>query len=316
MSANVIFYDAIETQGIFANVGIFILRALESDGGTEAEPIFPQRIVPREKSGNDGGTGATREAGKSSGGGGGKAEKIHEGAFIERSVLVRENADCAAFVQDAQNGAGGIIFFYGPISGKATIAIHERVHAGIFDGAREKRQRIAVQSLGERRELPGAHVTGEKENSFGASASGFEIFKAVDYDETPDIIASEAGKVRELGGHPSEIADHAANYFFSPRIIKVRERKLQIHGTGAPQRRARPEENPCNTVSDAARDGTRKHTQELQHRPRPRVLEPFTHRAPFCHRRRTRASGATAGVRSAAAFAKLPVRWKRSGRSA
>src|SRR5690242_7672027 len=139
MSVNVIFYDAIETQGVFANVGFFILRALESDGRTEAEPIFPQRIVPGEESGNDSGTGATRDAGKSRGGGGGDAEKIHEDAFIERCVLVGKNTDRAAVVQDAQNGAGGIIFFDGPIPGKATIAIDERVHAGIFDGAREKR---------------------------------------------------------------------------------------------------------------------------------------------------------------------------------
>src|SRR5690348_10264853 len=180
MSANVIFYDAIETQRVFADVGIFILRTLESDGGTEAEPIFPRRIVPGEKSGNDSGTSASRDAGKSRGGGGGDAEKIHEDAFIERSVLVGKNADCAALVQDAQNGAGGIIFFDGLIAGKATIAIDERVHAGIFDGAREKRQRIAVQSLGERRELPGAHVTGEKENSFGAIASGLEILHTLD----------------------------------------------------------------------------------------------------------------------------------------
>src|SRR6202030_393787 len=90
------------------------------------------------------------------------AKERHEDTFVERCVRVGQYADRAAFAKHFQNSARGAIFFDGTIPGKTAIAVDERVHSCIGDGAHQEMKRVAVESVREWRKFPGAHVAGEE----------------------------------------------------------------------------------------------------------------------------------------------------------
>ena len=72
-------------------------------------------------------------------------------------------------------------------------------------------KRIAVERVSKGSQLPGAHVSGEKEYAFAAAAGGVEVLKAVEDHYALDILARVFWKLRKLPNHPADLANHSAN---------------------------------------------------------------------------------------------------------
>src|ERR1700735_5603811 len=122
-------------------------------------------------------------------------------------------------------------------------------------------ERVAIRGVCERSECPGAHVAGKEEHALAATASGFEIFGAVDDDDARDVLTRIFRELRKFGGHPAYLTNHAANDLISRGFAQFGKCELQIEHGRAAQRAAKRVCDPRETRSDKPSERPRQKSQ-------------------------------------------------------
>src|SRR5271154_2541069 len=207
----------------------------------------------------------------------GRAEEIHEDAFLQHGVLIGENSYRALVFEDFQHGARGFILENGLIAGKAAVTVDQSIEARIVDGTRHIVQWETVQGVSEGRKFPRADVAGEVQNAFTTLLAGEEVFVAVEDDELLDILLGVFGKAREFGGHPAEIADHLAGYFAALGVVPFRECEAQIKVGDLAEFVQNRETGARDGGGYGARQGARQGAEDSYDGNGCGVLEPIRH---------------------------------------
>ena len=147
---------------------------------------------------------------------------------------------------------------------------------------------MAVEGMREGSEFPGAHVAGEKQDTFPAALSAFEILGAVDSHDLRNIRGSVFWELRELARHPADLADHSANDSFAFRLAHIGKCELKIEHRCAPEGRA-------HLICERGKRGAHltgcaawKQAKRFESRPCSCVFEPLSHRASLCKRLESR----------------------------
>ncbi len=97
--------------------------------------------------------------------------------------------------------------------------IDERIHAAVCDRPHKKVERIAIQRMSKRRELPCAHVAGQKKDALSSTPCHVKMLEAIENHDSLDSLARVFWKLGELTRHPSNLPNHPANYFL-PLLLR------------------------------------------------------------------------------------------------
>jgi hypothetical protein len=94
---------------------------------------------------------------------------------------------------------------------------------------------MALQRVSESGELPGAEVSGEKNNAFAASVGALEVFKAVIDDYAGDIFSGVTREEADFGELAAEGDEFAAKQAAAGALRHFREGERQIAQADAAQ---------------------------------------------------------------------------------
>src|SRR5579883_2101178 len=145
------------------------------------------------------GIGAQGDAGQAAGRAGGHSEEIDEDALGRGHVGVHEDSDGGALLDGAEQFPGGIVLEDGRIAVQGAVAADQGVEVGIIERPHDEVERVAVEGMGEGRELPAPQVSGEEEHALAALGGAVKVLKAViDHDFT-HVLCGVAGKPADFG---------------------------------------------------------------------------------------------------------------------
>src|SRR4029077_3450368 len=128
---HVIFNYLIETRRKITDIALLVLGARKFEGGVIAQDVLAYSRLPIVGSWNHSRSGSPCQACDPAGGGGWNPEEIHENRFRWDRVRVCQDADYACFAKNPKNDPRRFIFLDRLVPGRATITVHQCVHAGI-----------------------------------------------------------------------------------------------------------------------------------------------------------------------------------------
>src|ERR1700730_16415810 len=97
-------------------------------------------------------------------------------------------------------------------------------------------QRLVVERVCKRHELPGSHMSGEKKDAMSAPLGGRTIIEHVQNDGFRDGLFREIRKMREFRRHPAEVSHYGADHAASLRFRPIRKCESQVEQGHLPPR--------------------------------------------------------------------------------
>src|SRR5439155_19648654 len=101
-------------------------------------------------------------------------EEVHKNAFVARGVLIEQNSDRFILPQGPENIAAGAPSVNRQIAAHDAVTRNQILDSGIIDRPDDEFQRITVERMCKRAQLPGSKVGGH-ENDSTASIETFQI---------------------------------------------------------------------------------------------------------------------------------------------
>src|ERR1700680_123284 len=98
-------------------------------------------------------------------------------------------------------------------------------------------QRLVVERVCKRHQLPGSHMSSEKKHAMSAPLGGRKILEPVPNDGIGDGLLGETRKIAESRPHPAEISHYAAHHAASLRFRPIRKRQSQVEQGHPPPHR-------------------------------------------------------------------------------
>src|SRR5579864_6860427 len=102
MLADHVLQQRMQAAGVIGGI------AGHGDGRVKAQDVAALLAGPQSESGDNGGAGSRGDLSKRGVGAGGRAEEVDEDAFLERGILIDQDADRLVLLQRAQDGARAI----------------------------------------------------------------------------------------------------------------------------------------------------------------------------------------------------------------
>lgn len=202
MLADNLFKDSVQALGI----GCRVARYLKWRMKFEDVSLFV--FIPNREAWDDGRSGLGGDLGEGGVGARGGAEEVDEDAFVERRVLIDQDADGFVLMERAQNGSGGVPFGDQVVARKLTALFDHSIDGGIIERADHDVHRLGHQGVGEGAEFPVAEVGGGEED---ASASLLGVQKMFQSFVTYPLGNVLAINVRETREDPHQTGDGAEN---------------------------------------------------------------------------------------------------------
>ena len=217
VAPDVVLEHVVEASGVFPHVALGVAGADQLQGRIKSQPIVAARLVPQDKYWNHRRLGAQGDAGQPGCGAGGQAKEIDKDVSVAvHHVLIHQNPDRTARAQVLEDAAGRVAAVESAIAAQTPVAVDEGIQTGVIERPVQVRERMAVQRVGERTELPRPHMRGQIENSFAARSRLLVVLQAVVLDHLFNALAGvpgKAGKLRQQPAHLPERAPHDATPF-------------------------------------------------------------------------------------------------------
>src|SRR5215472_9327055 len=277
ISRNIILDHLGKCSGIGHGVGFIITGSNQLERGIETDAIFAQLLVPQREPRHYGGICVQRHAGQPGGGACRHSEEIYERPLRRCHIRVHKNANGLTPLERTQQTTGKVLFWECAVAVARPIAVHHCVQVGIVEGTNDDVQRVAVQGMKERSNLPSSKVRGYKQDAFAPSFCLSKILKTIVGGDFVDILWCVSREKAEFGHLPPQVFVHLAQNSLLLFASLVRKGNGQIAHPHSTQ--ARIKHVGQKAYSDAKSPGhwPREQSKELCRQPYRQIFKPVSH---------------------------------------
>src|SRR5271166_595067 len=134
-----------EFCGVSRDVCFVIGGADQLDGGTKAQDVFAQCLIPNGKAGDDSGVGAQRNSRQATGGAGWDTEEIDEHPLRRSHVGIHKDADSFAVAHGREQSAHEIVLVDGAVAVHGAVTLQKSIDVRIVQRAHDDRQRVPLE---------------------------------------------------------------------------------------------------------------------------------------------------------------------------